>query len=183
MKQKTRAVGRCAPPLRASFLFLLLVAACQPDPDGPGTRSEAVEPSRAGPAAESSDRPDPNDSIAAAAPLPGLIAVMNGLEQDMARLSRGLWIADYDTIAAAARAVATHPKVPPSEAQQIAGVLGHDMAAFKNVDTEIHGLAVRIEELAREADLDSIVTAEARLRAGCLACHTRFRTRIRRALR
>lgn len=101
----------------------------------------------------------------------------------MARLSRGLWRADRYTIAAAARAVATHPKVPPTEAQQIAGILGPDMAAFKAVDTEIHGLGLRIEQLAQERDLDAIITAEAELRTGCVACHACFRTRIREALR
>jgi cytochrome c556 len=172
--------------LRASLVALLLLAACQPPGDHAGSGSETVDPpaaDRVAAESEASLSVGDEQSAVVTAPLPGLLAVMSGLEQDMARLSRGLWRADYDTIAAAARAVATHPKVPPSEAQQIAGVLGPDMAAFKGVDTEVHDLAMRVAELAGEEDMDAIVTVEKELRAGCMACHTGFRTRIREALR
>lgn len=176
----TRALAQYSSPLRASFLALLLVAACQPDAE---PRSEAGDASTPGRAAADSGAPHSARDSTAAVPLPGLIAVMAGLERDMARLSRGLWRADHDTIAAAARAVAGHPKVPPSEARQIGDILGPEMAAFKAVDTEVHDLAVRIEALAEEGNMEDIITAEAELRAGCAACHTRFRSRIREALR
>lgn len=172
--------------LRASFVALLLLVACQPSADDAAPGSEAVDSSAPGQVAAESKgslSADDDQGAAVTAPLPGLLAVMSGLEQDMARLSRGLWRADYNTIAAAARAVATHPKVPPSEAQQIGAILGPDMAVFKGLDTEVHDLAMRIAELAGDEDMDAIVTVEQELRAGCVACHTGFRTRIREALR
>lgn len=181
MMPKTRPLATRASPVRASLVGILLLAACQPAADDADSGSEAGDPSRPRPAAAESGAPAAvGDSTArAGAPLPGLVAVKSGLE----RLSRGVWSADYDTIAAATGAIATHPQVPPAERQQIAAILGPDMAAFKGVDTEIHDLAVRIEGLSGEGDIDAILTAEAGLRAGCVACHTRFRDRIREALR
>lgn len=186
MIPRTRPLAVQVSRLRASLVALLLLAACQPSADDAASGSETVDPRDPGRVAAESEASlsvGDEQGAAVAAPLPGLLAVMSGLEQDMARLSRGLWRADYDTIAAAARAVATHPKVPPSEAQRIAAILGADMAAFKAVDTEVHDLAMRIAELAGREDMDAIVTVETELRAGCVACHTGFRTRIREALR
>lgn len=111
--------------------------------------------------------------------LPGLLGVMAGLEQDMAGLSSALWRADFAAIGDHATSIATHPQVPPAERQAIAGILGQDMAAFKAVDTRVHDLAVRIQTQAQEQDLDAILTTEAELRQGCVACHTNFRDRLR----
>ncbi|HSG47472.1 MAG TPA: hypothetical protein VLA43_06670, partial [Longimicrobiales bacterium] len=115
--------------------------------------------------------------------VPGLFAIMAGLQRDMAELDRGLWLEDHDVMAAAARAIADHPTVPDNEARSIAGVLGAEMADFKGFDTRVHDLAVRIEALAAEADMDGIVQAQGDLHDGCVACHSAFRARLRAALR
>lgn len=157
-----------------------LAAACQAgedhvDPGGADREAVAGRPASGGATAE---RTTPMRAA-----LPGLFGVMAGLERDMAGLSSALWRTDFDAIADHATAIATHPQVPPPERQTIAGVLGQDMAAFKAVDTRVHDLAVRIRTLADNEDLDAIITAEAELRQGCVACHTNFRDRLREALR
>lgn len=115
--------------------------------------------------------------------LPGLFSIMAGLQDDMAGLERGLWREDFDSIAARATAIADHPMVPPAEAQAIAGVLGPDMAAFKQHDTRVHDWAVRIRELAIAEDFEGVVATRADLVDGCVGCHTEFRERIRAGLR
>jgi len=114
--------------------------------------------------------------------LPSLFALMQGLQTDMARIGRGLWLESYDSIAVAARAVAEHPTIAPEEAQKIAGVLGADMARFKAFDTTVHDLAMQMAEDAERQDLDAVLAGEAKLRQGCVACHTTFRGRLREGL-
>lgn len=133
---------------------------------------------------------DPRDEEAAVeeaspirATLPGLFSIMAGLQGDMAGLESAVWREDFDAIAARATAIADHPMVPPAEAQAIAGVLGPDMGAFKQHDTRVHDLAVRIRELAGAGDLDGVVATRGNLVGGCVACHVEFRERIRAGLR
>lgn len=152
----------------------------------------ACRPSSTGESAGSS-RPDsgedvvPSASVDAAAStraaLPGLFTIMAGLQEDMAGLERSLWREDFDSAAVRATAIADHPTVPAAEAQAIAGVLGPDMAAFKQKDTEVHDLAVEIRDFARSRQLEEILTAKADLVQGCVGCHTEFRERIRAGVR
>lgn len=125
------------------------------------------------------------DSVTATtrAALPTLFSIMLGLQGDMSRLSRGLWVERHDSIAAAAQAIADHPAIPPEEAQKIAGVLGDDMARFQALDQTVHDLAIRIVEAARAQDTEGVLDADASLRAGCVECHTAFRTRLREGIR
>lgn len=113
------------------------------------------------------------------ATLPHLFSIMAGLESDMARVSRGLWAEDFDTVVAGAAAVADHPKIPPEEARRIAGILGEEVSRFRELDAEVHGLADRIRALASREELEGVLSAEAELRQGCITCHTEFRTRLR----
>lgn len=155
-------------------LSMTLVAGCAPS-DTEGTAAS----SQAGP-----EKPTaPSDTSPTRAALPGLFTIMAGLQEDMAGLERGLWREDFDSIATRATAIEEHPTVPAAEAQAIAGVLGPDMAAFKQADTEVHDLAVRIRELADAHELDGILATKADLAEGCVACHTQFRERIRAGLR
>ena len=114
--------------------------------------------------------------------LPGLFGIMLGLQEDMRRLDRGLWIESYDTVAAAARAVADHPTVPPEEFQRISSVLGDEMASFREMDRNVHDLAVEIEGHAQGGRLDGVLATGAELRRGCVDCHTAYRARLREGL-
>lgn len=111
--------------------------------------------------------------------LPGLFSIMAGLQGEMARVSRGLWLENLDTVAAGADAVADHPRVPPDEFQRISGVLGPEMSRFGGMDMEVHDLAVRLAEEARAGDFEAVLSTDAELRRACVACHSEFRERLR----
>ena len=158
-------------------LAALFTAGCRPSETDPAGASRS----------SSEQEPSPSTVSPASSPtrvaLPGLFTIMAGLQEDMAGLERGLWREDYDSIAARATAIAEHPTVPGPEAQAIATVLGPDMAAFKQADTDVHDRAVRIRELAEARELDGILAAKAELERGCIGCHTEFRERLREGLR
>ena len=146
------------------------------DRHGDEGEGRAAEPGGEGGFAQATGTPGATTRIA----LPGLFAIMRGLEAEVARLDRGVWKADADTVAAA---VADHPHVPPREAERIAGVLGADMARFAGMDTRVHDVAVRLREDALAGDMEAVLAGQGELRRGCVACHTAFREPLRSRLR
>jgi hypothetical protein len=107
---------------------------------------------------------------------------MLGLQGDLDRISHGLWTESYDSIGVAAESVADHPRVTPEEASLIAGVLGSDMARFQTLDRNVHDLSVQLAEHARARDMEAVLDTDARLRAGCVECHSAFRQRLREGM-
>lgn len=123
-----------------------------------------------------------SDSGAAAEPgPPTLIEIMQGLEVDMERVAHGVWVADFDSIAAGARAVADHPQVGADERARIAEVLGAGMAGFRQADLAVHDTAVALEARARSRDMPGVLTTLTGLQEGCVACHTGYRDTLRAA--
>lgn len=177
----------CRENALAGTTFLLaavMVAACSPAPpaDGEGgtradTSAEASAP------APDAGAPARQASTPMGAALPGLFDVMWGLEDDMATVTRGLWMENFDTIQAGARAVAGHPTLPPDEVEQVAGVLGDEMEVFKAMDTQVHDLSVELAEAAAVGNLATVLELDAELRVGCVSCHSTFRERLREAIR
>lgn len=165
---------------RTSIILVgtLVLAACAPESgDGEGPDSTPQTGDRE---AETTDTaPDASTRVA----LPGLFGIMAGLETDMAQISRGLWLEDFDTIAAGADAVADHPRVPPEEFQRISSVLGEEMPSFGGMDTRVHDLAVRLAEEARGGQLGVVLSIDAELRQACVSCHATFRERLRAEIR
>lgn len=121
------------------------------------------------------------DTAARRVALPTLYSIMLGLQRDLDRLSAGIWSERYDSIAAAARAVADHPSIPQAEARRIAQVLGDDMSRFQDMDAEVHDRAVRIAGQADAGDLATVLEHDASLRRSCAECHAMFRERLRSA--
>lgn len=165
---------------RASLILVapLLFVACAPE-SGDGERSDST-PRTADLEAETTDAAQDSSTRVV---LPGLFSIMAGLEADMAQISRGLWMEDFDTIAAGADAVANHPRVPPEEFQRISGVLGEEMPAFGGMDTRVHDLAVRLADEARGGQLGAVLSTDAELRQACVSCHSTFRERLREEIR
>ncbi|NIT86808.1 MAG: cytochrome c [Gemmatimonadetes bacterium] len=161
---------------------LLVLPACAPgEPDGSGT-GDATPPSGEGipaTAAATDTAPAPSARVA----LPGLFSIMAGLQEEMGRVSRGLWLENLDTVAAGADGVANHPRVPPEEFQRISGILGQEMSRFGVMDMEVHDLAVRLADEARAGDLEAVLSTDGELRRACVACHTAYRARLREAIR
>lgn len=184
-----RATHRAIPLAALALLLALTAGGCGPgDGAGRGDADAAADP------AESVDTA-PGDAGAAGASaavadtaptrvaLPSLFSIMLGLQRDAERVGRGLWVEGYDSIAAAAQSIADHPAIPPEEGRQIAGVLGDDMGRFQEMDRTVHDLAVRLAERARAGDLEAVLATDARLRRGCVECHTEFRARLREGIR
>ncbi|MGK7313020.1 MAG: hypothetical protein ACN0LA_12350 [Candidatus Longimicrobiales bacterium M2_2A_002] len=155
-------------------------AAEQGRPEEPAAEEAATaeQPATEEAAAQQPATQEPSADAARVA-LPGLFAIMLDLQGDMQQVSRGLWTEAYDTIAAGARAIADHPKVPPEEAATIAEALGPDMARFKALDTRVHDLSVELAEAARAGDMETVLARDAAIRQGCVECHTAFRERLR----
>lgn len=167
----------------------VVIGACgeAPEEEGAGAPAEA-EPAPgegaggAGEGAAAAGSAAVGDTGSLRGVLPGLFGIMVGLQQDMARLDRAIWIESYDSIAVAARAVADHPTVPPEEFQRISGVLGDEMPSFGAMDRNVHDLAVEVEEHARAGRLEGVLSTGAELRQGCVGCHSAYRERLREAL-
>lgn len=117
------------------------------------------------------------------AALPGLFDIMLGLQRDMARIDRGLWLAQFDTVAAGAESIATHPQVQADELKVVRAALGDEVIRFKELDTRVHDLAVQLERDAEAADMEAVLATHAELRNGCIACHQTFRDKIRSGVR
>ncbi|MDX1661448.1 MAG: cytochrome c [Gemmatimonadota bacterium] len=56
------------------------------------------------------------------------------------------------------------------------------MSAFAKLDREVHDAAVRVREAAEAEDLDGVVEAWQAIQDGCVACHRRFRDRLKPVL-
>lgn len=187
MTTERRWIGVAALCLTGSVASLLAGCVEAPDEEAGEPAGAESPPAAPGGAAGETDAAAGagagQDSAAALrGVLPELFGIMVGLQEDMRRLDRGLWTEDYDSIAVAARAVADHPTVPPEEFQLISGVLGDAMAGFREMDMNVHDRAVEIEEHARAGRLEDVLDTGARLRAGCVQCHTAYRQQLREGL-
>lgn len=164
-------------------LVAVLVAACQggsaPDREG--------SPGGAGPAAEvppaAADAHADHGAAAPGAPVLPLKEIMRGLDADLAGALGALWVEDAAGVAAAARRVADHPRVPPEEMARIQAALGEEFASFVGFDQAVHGAAVALAERAEGvAPPAELLAGVARIQEGCVGCHTAFRPRVSAAL-
>ena len=147
---------RTAVALAAAGLFL----ACSND--GSGAGGEAAQEAASDSAPEA----------------PSLVAIMQQLEVDMERVAHGVWVEDYDSIAAGAQAIADHPKVGAEERAEIMGILGDRGAGFREADMRVHDDAVALAGAARARSMGEVLDTLTRLQAGCVACHTAYRQPI-----
>jgi cytochrome c556 len=114
---------------------------------------------------------------------PNLVEIMQQLEADMARIGHGVWVEDFDSIAAAARAVADHPEVGPGERAEILGILGDRGAGFRQADMSVHDTAVELAERADAGDMAGVLAALSRLQQECVSCHIGYRATLQAARR
>jgi cytochrome c556 len=111
---------------------------------------------------------------------PGLLrSIMVDLGGDMSDISRGLWLEDWPTVAAAAAAIAEHPRVSDTERARIQGALGVNFADFIQSDRRVHDTAVRLSAAAAAGELTATLDQLAELQVSCVACHEAFRERLR----
>jgi len=108
--------------------------------------------------------------------------MMQELGRQMGRLSEGIMADDMVLVASSAISIADHPKPPMSERIRIVSELGTDATAFRAIDTEVHDTAMAIHTAAKEGDRVEVTNGFHKLVNSCLACHTRFRGRLRSTL-
>lgn len=151
--------------------LVVIAAACGEDRAREEADPPTVPPPAEAPAATGGEPVDPLS----------LLGIMRGLESSMTRLHAGLWVEDFDEVAAAARAVAEHPQVPPEERIRIQSILGPDFPAFVTTDRTVHDAGIRLSERAMQRDTSGMLDALAQLQEACVSCHTSFRSRVRDA--
>jgi cytochrome c556 len=160
---------------RITTLFATLaLAACGGAPADPPEQESAPGDTAVEPPAE---------TAVTRAALPGLFDIMMGLEGEMARVGHGVWLADFEIIAAAADGIAAHPAIPADELKLLRAGLGDDMIGFRDLDTRVHDLALELKAAAEEADMEAVLSSDAALRTACVTCHDTFRERIRDGVR
>lgn len=147
-----------------AVLFLATILACRGDapPERDADPIAATTPASSDTASE-----------------PSLLAIMLGLEADMADVARGIWRSDARSIAAAATDIADHPKIPAEGRATIARTLGAEMSDFAALDRDVHDAAVRLRESAEAEDFEAALDAWQTAQDGCAECHRRFRDRLR----
>ncbi len=108
--------------------------------------------------------------------------IMQGLETDLATLAHGVWVEDQEVVRQAARRIADHPKIGPTQMVTIQTALGSDFPSFVAYDQEVHQAALTLAEAT-----DSMITrwdafdGLLRIQRGCLSCHLAFRARVAQA--
>lgn len=95
-------------------------------------------------------------------------------EQHIERL-----IEELDTIAAASRRVADHPKVTSEDRTAIQTSIGQEFAAFVAFDQDVHAAAIELVDAATDgATIADLLATYVRIQDGCVGCHDRFRARV-----
>jgi hypothetical protein len=107
-----------------------------------------------------------------------LKGIMQGLRNNLVEISDGLLTDDFEKIAQGADAIAAHPRIPSWQVKLVAAELGSEMAAFKQLDTLVHDLALEIKTAATTYDRDDAISGYQRLLEGCLACHSAYKERV-----
>jgi len=159
-------------PISLALLASLALVGCGQEPSpGPGPASD--EPST----------PDTVTALPAGATdsIAPLLVIMQRLERDVQDLHRGVWLGDLELVAASARSIANHPRVPPEEREAIAAILGDQFGGFAALDREVHDLAVAIADSASVWSPERVLDPWNRMARACLACHARYRDRLTEA--
>lgn len=147
-------------------LVAVLGAACRPA-DQSGTRRDADTTTHGHGPNTAGQQPQP------------LLPIMQQLGVDMTALTHALMIDDYAAVTQRADALANHAPISEQDLQRIQTVLGSDMPGFEQLDEAVHGASVRLHDAALAHDPDAILKQLAEVQSGCVACHTRFRARLK----
>lgn len=108
--------------------------------------------------------------------------IMQGLRNDLIKITDGLLVDDLALIAEGARGIAQHPSIPADQVELVAAELAAEMPAFKQWDTQVHELSVELEAAAARNDRDAVYRSYRALSEGCLACHAAYKERVSRVL-
>ena len=104
--------------------------------------------------------------------------IMQGLRNDLVEIADGLLMDDFEQVARGAIAIAEHPRIPADQVQLVAQELGPEMPAFKQIDTVVHDLSLKIHAAAEAHDRDAAITAYQQMIEGCFGCHAAYKERV-----
>ena len=108
-----------------------------------------------------------------------LLPIMQKLGADMTALTYGLMTDSSALVATSAAAIAEHVPIAQSDLDRIHGVLGNEMAEFERLDAVVHEASVQLSRAAEARRTEEVLRLLNEVQRGCLACHTKFRTRLR----
>lgn len=117
-------------------------------------------------------------STANAQGTPNLKMIMIDLEADMEAIVRALNYDDFEAVKTHALEIANHQKPPMAQRKKIMAFLGSEMNGFKSSDAFVHDSAVKVAEAADEQNYAKVVESYGILLGGCVACHTKYRSRV-----
>ncbi|MDH3611994.1 MAG: hypothetical protein OES10_01850 [Gammaproteobacteria bacterium] len=104
--------------------------------------------------------------------------IMQGLRDNLVDISDGLLTDDFEQVARGAIAIAEHPRIPAAQVQIVAAELGPEMAAFKQLDMQVHDLSLEISVAAKAFDRGAAISGYQRMIEGCFACHHAYKERV-----
>lgn len=166
MSKQTRWTLACA-------AVVAIAASCG---EPPATEGDDSAPTRPEGTAEGTAE------VTAAANLP-LKDIMQGLEGDLAMLAHGIWVEDQEVVRQAARRIADHPKVIPTQMVAIQTALGSGFPTFVAHDQDVHQAALALAEAADAMmSVPELFEGYLRIQTGCLSCHLAFRARVSEAV-
>lgn len=105
--------------------------------------------------------------------------IMGQLENSWLELNSALLREDMTTAAAAASAIADHPKPDAAERLRVMTLLGDQAAEFRTWDGVVHDAAVELAQAAKQNDTEAAQAAYHKVLDGCLGCHTKFQQQLR----
>jgi hypothetical protein len=109
--------------------------------------------------------------------------IMRGLESDLVDLAHGIWTDNPKAAGAAARRIASHPRVTPEEMATIQASLKDEFPPFAQMDLKAHDTAVAFADAAEALPPTSeLFSGYLQIQQGCMACHANYRTRVSEAL-
>lgn len=101
--------------------------------------------------------------------------MMQGLGEEMARISEGIWREEFVTIAGAAQAIAEHPLPPLLQRLALLAQLGTAAPRFMAADDEMKEAALVLKVAADGQRIDEVVSRYQQLQQRCVACHSWYR--------
>jgi len=85
---------------------------------------------------------------------------------------------NFDMIEKAAKNIAEHPTPSMATRMKLMKAMGSEMAKFKANDDIVHNASVNIVEHAQQKNMKGVSDNFQVMVAGCIACHSEFKTKV-----
>jgi cytochrome c556 len=140
-----------------------------------GAAGDEHTPADAGAAHDEHDAAPPGH--AATGDAVPLLQIMQKLGSDMASLTHGLMTDDRQLVVNSASAIAEHSAI--ADLERVQQELGGEIGEFERLDTDVHNTLLQLRDAAAAGRTDEVLTKLNQAQRGCVACHAKFRERLR----